>query len=75
MPYHFLLWTGSNEAGPSSAKEIDDKSALDQEDEEEPSNLQLAWESVELAKAIFVKHLESLAEDSPLRDDVVKWIL
>jgi len=72
--FHLLrnLLAGSNEAGPSSAKEIDDKSALEQEDEDDPTNLQLAWESVELAKAIFVKHLESLPENSPLRDDVVK---
>jgi hypothetical protein len=71
----FSSSAGSNEAGPSFTNVIDDGSALDQEDEDDLTNLQLAWESVELAKAIFVKHLESLPVDSPLRDNLVNQIL
>lgn len=61
---------GSNEAGPSSAKEVTDKSATEQEEEEDPSNLQLAWEVLDLAKSVFHKQLDKLEEDSPLKADV-----
>jgi len=36
-------------------KEAEDKSALEQEEEEDPSNLQLAWEMLELAKVVYTK--------------------
>ena len=51
---------GSNEAGPSSSKESTDQVAQAQEEEDDPSNLQLAWEMLELAKTIFSKHADSL---------------
>jgi len=61
---------GSNETGPSSAKKVTNKSATDQEEEEDPSNLQLAWEVLNLAKSAFHKQLEKLKEDSPIKADV-----
>jgi len=40
-------------------KEGEDKSAQDAEDEEDPSNLQLAWEMLELAKVVYSKTVET----------------
>lgn len=44
--------------------------AIEAEEEEDPSNLQLSWEMFELAKTIFTKHLESLEESSSLRSEL-----
>jgi SHNi-TPR len=53
--------------GPSTAKESKDVNAIEAEEEEDPSNLQLAWEMIELAKVIYTKHLETLGADSSNR--------
>lgn len=61
---------GSNEAGTSEIKDSTDKNAIEKEEEEDPSNLQLAWEMLELSKSIFTKHADSLAADSEFRMEV-----
>lgn len=40
-------------------KEGEDKSAQDAEEEDDPSNLQLAWEMLELAKVVYTKTVET----------------
>merc|ERR1719347_2303001 len=46
-----------------NAKEGEDKKAQEAEDEEEPSNLQLAWEMLELAKVAFTTKLKDIKEE------------
>merc|ERR1712200_237983 len=46
-----------------NAKEGEDKKAQEIEDEEEPSNLQLAWEMLELAKVAFTKKLKDIKKE------------
>ena len=62
-----LLSIGSNDAGTSDVKDSTDKKKIDQEEIEDPSNLQLAWEMLELAKQIYGKHADSLAAESEVR--------
>ena len=58
---------GSNEAGTSNAKDNTDEKAQEKEEEDDPSNLQLSWEMLELAKTIFTKHADSLETMDPTR--------
>ena len=39
-------------------KEVEDAAALEAEDEDDPSNLQLSWEMLELAKMVLLDQLE-----------------
>lgn len=47
-------------------KEGEDQSAQDAEEEEDPSNLQLAWEMLELAKVVYQKTAEEAKADSEM---------
>merc|ERR1719500_1823345 len=60
----------SNDAGTSEVKDSTDKNAIEKEEEEDPSNLQLAWEILELAKSCFSKHADSLPADSENRMEI-----
>ena len=42
-------------------KEVEDAAALEAEDEDDPSNLQLSWEMLELAKMVLLDQLEGEA--------------
>merc|ERR1711953_1288627 len=42
-------------------KEVEDAAALEAEDEDDPSNLQLSWEMLELAKMVLLEQLEGEA--------------
>jgi len=51
----------------NDAKEGEDKKAQEAEEEEDPSNLQLAWEMLELAKVAYTNKVESLTKDEEKR--------
>jgi len=50
--------------GDVDAKEGEDKKEQEAEDEEDPSNLQLAWEMLELAKVAYTNHLNNTTADA-----------
>merc|ERR1712193_62953 len=54
----------------SEVKDNTDQNAIEKEEEEDPSNLQLSWEMLELAKGIYTKHADSLEAADPVRLEV-----
>jgi len=62
---------GSTEEAKTE-KEDEDKSAQDAEDEEDPSNLQLAWEMLELAKALYTKQTEATETPTEAKTELEK---
>lgn len=50
-----------------NAKEGEDKKAQEAEEEEDPSNLQLAWEMLELAKVAYTNKVDALTKEEEKR--------
>merc|ERR1719334_454218 len=55
---------GETDSVGGEKKEGEDAAAQEAEDEDDPSNLQLAWEMLELAKMVFKEQLEGSKKDS-----------
>jgi lipopolysaccharide biosynthesis regulator YciM len=65
-----LLYATLCFVGPSDVKEGEDKSAVEAEDEDDPSSLQLSWEMLELAKKCLKKKADSMPLDDEKRMEV-----
>merc|ERR1711864_7912 len=54
------------EAAALETESMEDDESQEGDDDEDPSNLQQAWEMLELAKVIYTKQMESAAEDKKI---------